>query len=387
VRKFNPQNERIKRRYFDFLADAKQLSTDTVDQVAAALSDFEASTGFREFRLFRIEQAQSYKRKLAQLINPKTGRPLAKATISARLAALKAFFQWLSREPGFKSRLRYSDAEYFNPSAKDDRIAKAPREKRVPTIEQIQHTLASMPAESDVERRDRAVLAFTLLSGARDNAIASMSLKHVDLARRRVNQDPREGVKTKNAKTITSVFFPVGEDIEAIVTEWIQHLRADLLRGPHDPLFPATKTEVGESGHFENTGLSQKHWADAAAIRRIFKDAFHHAGLPYFNPHSFRSTLALLADKKCRNAEDLKAWSQNLGHTHVLTTLTSYGAVAQHRQDQIFLELANHDNGPAEMVALPDQLDRIERMLAELRDNEGGVVSSRYRDVGGPGNG
>lgn len=376
MRKFNPENERTKRRYFDFLTDAKQLSPDTVDQVAAALDDFETSTGFREFRLFRIEQAQSYKRRLDRAVNPKTGRPLAKATISARLAALKGFFQWLSREPGFKSQLRYSDAEYFNPSAKDERIAKAVREQRAPSIEQIRHTLAHMPAVSDVERRDRALVAFTLLSGARDNAIASMSLKHVDLERRRVHQDPREGVRTKNAKTITSVFFPVGEDIEALVSEWIVHLRNELLYGPDDPLFPATRIEVGESGHFESTGLGHRHWKDAAAIRRIFKASFQRVGLPYFNPHSFRNTLALLADTKCRNAEDLKAWSQNLGHSHVLTTLTSYGTVAHHRQAQIFLELANQC-GDGTGVAAPQQLDRIEQMLAELQRRGEGISSAK----------
>jgi len=208
--KFNADNERVKHRYFAFLTGAKQLSTQTVDQVAAALADFEAATACRDFHLFRPEQAQSYKRKLQETINPATGQPLAKATISSRLAALKAFFQWLSREPGFKSRLRYSDAEYFNAPAKDERIAKAAREQLVPSVEQIRHAIRLMPTDSDIQRRDRAVVAFTLLSGARDNAIASLSLKHVDLRRRRLNQDPREGVRTKNAKTITSTFFPVG---------------------------------------------------------------------------------------------------------------------------------------------------------------------------------
>lgn len=46
-----------------------------------------------------------------------------------------------------------------------------------------------MPAKTDLERRDRALIAFALLSGARDNAIASLSLRHVDVARRRVYQD------------------------------------------------------------------------------------------------------------------------------------------------------------------------------------------------------
>src|SRR5687768_2938681 len=66
VPKFNAQNERIKHRYFNFLSEAKQLSTGTVDQVAAALADFEQSTGHRDFRLFRSEQAQSHKHRLTK---------------------------------------------------------------------------------------------------------------------------------------------------------------------------------------------------------------------------------------------------------------------------------------------------------------------------------
>jgi integrase/recombinase XerC len=379
VRKFNPENERTKHRYFGFLADAKRLAPDTVDQVAAALSDFEVSTGFKDFRLFRVEQAQSYKRKLRSVTNPATERPLAKATISSRLAALKAFFQWLALQSGFKSRLNYSDAEYFNLSKNDERIAKGSREKSVPSIEQICHVLGVMPTRSDINLRDRALIAFTLLSGARDNAIASLSLKHVDFGNRRIHQDPREGVRTKNAKTITSTFFPVGRDIELICFEWVRYLQTERLWGPDDPLFPATKVELGESGCFENAGLDRKHWRDAAAIRRIFKEAFENAGLPYFNPHSFRHTLGTLGQKICRTPEELKAWSQNMGHAQVLTTLTSYGAVAQDRQGEILAQLASAghshsesvDQSPAVLVG-SERLDRLEAMIAGL-----GLVARR----------
>jgi hypothetical protein len=44
-----------------------------------------------------------------------------------------------------------------------------------------------------------------------------------------------------------------------------------------------------------------------------FKEAFATAGLPYFNPHSFRKTLALLGGQICKSPEQYKAWSQNLG--------------------------------------------------------------------------
>jgi hypothetical protein len=35
-----------------------------------------------------------------------------------------------------------------------------------------------MPVETAIERRDRALIAFTILTGARDGAIASLKLKH-----------------------------------------------------------------------------------------------------------------------------------------------------------------------------------------------------------------
>jgi hypothetical protein len=115
------------------------LIPNSVDQAAAAIADFEVSTGFKDFRQFRIEQAQSYKRKLGGAFGSDRGRGLAKATISSRLASLKAFFQRLAQQPGFRSRLSYSDAEYFNASANDERIAKAVRERPTPSIEQIMH--------------------------------------------------------------------------------------------------------------------------------------------------------------------------------------------------------------------------------------------------------
>jgi integrase len=291
---------------------------------------------------------------------------LAKATISSRLAALKAFYQWLAQQPGFRSKLTYSDAEYFNASASDERIAKAVRQRPLPSIEQIRHVLSSMPANSDIEQRNRAVIAFTLLSGARDNAIASMSLKHVDLANRTIHKDARE-VRTKNAKTFTSIFFPVGAQIEDVVSDWIRYLQTVCLWSPDDPLFPATKVAIGETGLFENGGLERKHWRDAAAIRKIFKQAFRDAGLPYFNPHSFRNTLATLGEQICPTPEAFKAWSQNLGHAHVLTTFTSYGSVAQTRQNEILNGLADASltgsiiGRPPVVTLDPNQMDQLFR--------------------------
>ena len=49
-----------------------------------------------------------------------------------------------------------------------------------------------MPSATEFERRDKALFAFFMLTGARVGAVASLKLKHVDLFNGKVYQDPRE---------------------------------------------------------------------------------------------------------------------------------------------------------------------------------------------------
>jgi len=205
-------------------------------------------------------------------------------------------------------------------------------------LEQVRRVIETMPVRTEIERRDRTLIAFTLLTGARDSAIASMKLKHVDLSANSVYQDARE-VKTKFSKSFNTFFFPVGDEIRRIVADWVRFLREEKLWGNDDPLFPATHIALGATRQFEASGLERSHWSTASPIRTIFREAFKLAGLPYFNPHSFRNTLVRLGEERCKSPEEFKAWSQNLGHEHVLTTFLSYGAVASDRQGEILRDL------------------------------------------------
>jgi integrase len=337
--KHNASNERIKHQYFGFLKEAKRQNESTVDGAAKSLDRFEEHTGWRDFKTFHFQQAISFKKKLVEQKNLRSGKQLSKATLHATLTHLKRFFEWLADKPGYKSRFQYSDAEYFNLSDKDKRIATAQREQKAPTLEQVKHVISSMRAITDIELRNRALIAFTLLSGARDSAIASMKLKHVDLIERCVNQDARE-VHTKFSKTFNTFFFPVGDGITSIVAEWVAYLREQKLWGNDDPLFPATHVGLGPTRQFEASGLERDHWSNASPIRKIFREAFESVGLPYFNPHSFRNTLVQLGEETCKTPEQFKAWSQNLGHEGVLTTFLNYGEVACRRQGEIIRGLA-----------------------------------------------
>ncbi|MEM6827111.1 MAG: site-specific integrase [Pseudomonadota bacterium] len=350
----NAQNTRIKREYFLYLKEARRRDDKSIDPIAKALDRFEKSTGHQDFKRFHREQAVVFKRRLDTEKNERTGKPLSRATVHSILSALREFFIWLAGQPGYKRRIAYSDADYFNLSDKEVRIAKATREKPVPTLEQVHHVLATMPAETDIEKRNRALIALALLTGARAAALASLKLKHIDLEQGCVHQDARD-VRTKASKTFTTWFCQVGGDALQICTEWCMHLRTQLHWGEDDPLLPKALIGLGEQVGFQATGLAPDHWSGTGPIRAIYRKAFEAAGLPYFNPHCFDDALVQLGERICTTPEQFKAWSQNIGHERVLTTLTSYGKVPAARQADLIRALgkkplSSEDNRIAAIV-------------------------------------
>jgi integrase len=348
--KHNAANARIKREYFTYLKEAQRRDEGSIDAVAKALARFEEANGHKDFKTFHRAQAVAFKQKLDKQPAVRTGKPLSRATVNSTLSALRAFFVWLAGQPGYKSRLSYADADYFNLAEKDVRIAKAVRHKAFPTLEQVHHVIATMPTGTAIELRNLALVAFALLTGARDGALASFRLKHVDLVQGRVDQDARD-VKTKASKTFETWFFPVGGDALEIVQDWCGYLRSTLLWGDDDPLFPPTQIGLGENGGFLRRG---ECWQGAGPIRDIFRNAFTAAGLPYFNPHSLRDTLVQLGEQVCTTPEQFKAWSQNLGHERVMTTLTSYGTVAPHRQAELIRGMGAAKGAAGRLAAAVD---------------------------------
>jgi integrase len=228
------------------LRGPKQLDEQSVNSAAAALDRFDEANGFRDFKSFRPEQADAFQRFLLRQRNARTGEPLSKGSLVAILRELKRFFEWLPDQPGYK-RIRHEWADHFNPPRKALEVARARREPRVPTLKQIHDTIAALPLLAPIEKRNRALVAFTILTGSRDNATASLRLKHLDLDAGVLHLDGRN-VRTKFAKTFDVTFFPVGGVAEAIVRDWVAYLSVELGFGPDDPLFPATHTGFDAAG-------------------------------------------------------------------------------------------------------------------------------------------
>lgn len=332
--KRNADNLRIKRKYLVWLREARGLSEASIDKAAAAISTYDTWLAGKDFRSFHSERARAFKRHLSKHCNERTGAPLSVATVNSTLRELKGFFRWLADQAGYKSRVTYSDADYLTPDRKSETARRGSLWKPHPSPEQARQVILGMPQETVLHRRDRALVAFLFLTASREGAAISLQLGHVDLSNRCVHFDGRS-VNTKFGKSFTTAFFPLGDEVEQIMSDWVTELRRDHLFSSSDPLFPKTRVCVGVSRRFEAIGIDRAPWASPSSAAKIFKQAFEKAGLSPFSPHRVRDTVAELAREHCRTPEDYKAWSQNMGHDDVLTTFRSYGSVAPGRQVEL----------------------------------------------------
>lgn len=334
MQKEHNHNLRIKRKYLLWLRDAEGLSEATVDKASASIAKYEAHLGGKDFRAFHSERARAFKRALSQQISPQTGAALSAGTVNSILRDVKAFFKWLADQPGYKSKIDRTDVAYLTPDRKSDAARRNNLWKPHPSPDQARRVLEVMPVGTVVERRDRALMAFFFLTGAREGAAISTRLVHLDVHNVCVNFDGR-GVNTKFGKRFSTGFFPIGGIAVQVLADWVEELRKEHLFGDSDPLFPKTRLESGGGRPFRVVGIDRSPWSSASSAAKIFKSAFKSAGFSAYSPHRVRDMIVELANEHCKTPEDFKAWSQNLGHEDVMMTFRSYGSVATGRQIEL----------------------------------------------------
>lgn len=328
---FNPVNEFVKKQYEEILLHARHRDPKTVHMVWNNINMFENFTGHADFKTFNPEQAKSFKASLEKQVNQK-GEPLSLSTIRTILKNIRDFFEWLAIHPKYIRKVDGRAIQYLRLSDNANRAGRASRPKTPPSLEQLEKVLLAMPDETDIEKRNRAMFAFVIITCVRNDSLVTLKIKDVDATKKTVWQNPLH-VRTKRRKGIVTGFvravMPCAEDI---VLEWFRYADEVLKLQPNDPLFPKALVACNpETMSFEVQGLSKEHWANTQPVRDIFKRAFQAVGVPYFNPHLFRNTVCKWALKNCSQYQ-YKALSQNLGHDNAMTTYNAYGNLTEDEQ-------------------------------------------------------
>lgn len=338
TRKSNEDNERIKRAYLRYLRNAKGLSETTIDKAASAILRLENAIAFKSFLSLNEDDAEAFREDLTSSLTGKTGKPMTAVSRVNIQVTVRAFIQWLADQPRYKTKITHSFAKYFSPNRKEKTIANSGRLKAAATPEQTSHAFRLMPTKSTFDRRNKALFALMVLTGARIDAVASLKVGHIDVVEGCVFQDGAE-VRTKFSKSFTTWFLPVEQMYEDCLSNWIKELTENHLFGPTDPLFPKPQIKASRAEGYQNVGLSREHYKSNDQLRKFIKASFSAAGLPPFTPHRFRNTLVAMSNRYITTPEQLKAVSMNFGHSSVQMTVDGYGQISPQRQGEVIKAL------------------------------------------------
>jgi integrase/recombinase XerD len=358
-------NELAKRMFLTWLKEAKGLSKASVDQMLRSISQYEKEFPGEDFGLFNSDRAI----RLKEFLRCKThkGKKISSNSVRTYLMHLKSFFEWLSTQPGYRSKISKDSLAYLSVTKKEARLAAQSIIREYPSLEHIKKLIAKIEPISPVAMRDRAMISFTFLTGMRDSAIVSLPLGCIDEKKLVVRQDPRMGVDTKFSKIIYSKIFKLDDDLVQNVLNWIKYLKEKGFTS-NDPLFPKAKMEMVENGisFKEAEEIIPRFWTTASSLRKIFKIRAHQARLPYYAPHTFRHSAISYALKLAHNCEELKAISQNFGHEDVITTLSVYANFQPEQLLDVLERMENNRHTQNDESSSQELLRKLAGMLEVL---------------------
>ena len=274
MHKANYKNEIAKREFFSYLKNSAGFSDDSVYAFEKAILFWEDFNTDRDFASFDDKEAVNFRDWLKARNRKGSEANISLSYCYDTLRRLRRFFNWLSKQPSYKSKINPNHIGFLNLSKKEARVATQSRIRKVPALEDVLQVLEVIKGRTEVEKRDRALISFVLLTGARISAVASLPMKSFDRSRLTVDQNPDYNVKTKFSKRISTTLFPLPDTKPlAYFLEWFDYLQKERGFSPDQPIFPATKIEKGEENisFFSSEKVSCVFWADAASARKVLK--------------------------------------------------------------------------------------------------------------------
>jgi integrase/recombinase XerC len=257
-------------RYFEqYLKIERNVSPHTVRNYLSDLSQFSSflTSGGRDQGVDKIDLV-TLRAYLAEL--KKNG--LSKTTVARKLATLRSFFQYLTRE-GWVDQ---------NPA----RWITAPKkEKRLPkflTVDEAQRLMGNPRI-----LRDTAILETFYSTGIRISELVSLKKEDIDF---------HAGLIRVFGKGRKERIVPIGEKAMTVLQQYLQ-------------LFPLAEGVV-----FCN---AKREPLTTRTIHRIVKQYMRQIDRPSFSPHTLRHTFAT---HLLEGGADLRSVQEMLGHTTLSTT-------------------------------------------------------------------
>jgi integrase/recombinase XerD len=208
----------------------------------------------------------------------------ATATIARRLAALKAFYQFLVKE------------NYVDQDPTDD-LSSPKLERKLPkvlTVEEVERLLAQPDTQTPVGKRDKAMLELLYATGIRVSELVNLNVTDVDL---------REGFIRCMGKGSKERVVPMGDIAVSALRAYLDGARQKVIADP--------KEKAVFVNHHGKRLTRQGFWKIVkkyAAQAQIRKE---------ITPHTLRHSFAT---HLLENGADIRAVQEMLGHADISTT-------------------------------------------------------------------
>lgn len=284
-----------------------------------------------------------------------------------KMLRVAEFFRWLFAKnltaPAISEAL-----EVFLLTDKEKGLLSKQEIREYPTLEEF-NEMIDFPVNSEVDRRDKALLCFLLLSAGRVDAVRTLPLGALNPKTLDLVQDPTIGVHTKRNKYIRSTLFRFSEQYLNIIRDWLRFLIEEKKFKPTDPLFPKLMQSEDNRAHFI---LSNEYYSSQTKINQIIAQRCKDKNIPPYSAHEFRHLAVDTAFRLARSGRDIKAISQNIGHAHLSTTLKQYANMQPLEYMQIIKGLTFRTDEQARVCDLSnEELIKIIHLRNEQKGSRG----------------
>ncbi len=212
-----------------------------------------------------------------------------KTTVARKLASLRTFFQFLVREGVLE----------VNPA----KLVATPRiERKLPThlsMEDAIRFIETPDLETDLGKRDRAILEFIYATGMRVGELVKLNLKDIDF---------KEKLVRVTGKRNKQRILPFGEPALQALMYYLNEARPEFLNNCP----PAERDEDAVFLNYKGTRITTR-----SVGRMVDKYIKQCSDIPNISPHSLRHSFAThLLD----SGADLRDIQELLGHARLSTT-------------------------------------------------------------------
>ena len=272
--------ESLIQEFIDYLGHEKGLATNTLESYSRDLRQY---YGFLSADSAASLEKASQSTIVAYLMYlRKQGK--ATATIARRLAALKAFYQFLVKE------------NYVSEDPTDD-LSSPKLERKLPkvlTIEEVERLLAQPDVSTAAGKRDKAMLELLYATGIRVSELVNLNLGDIDLS---------EGFVRCMGKGSKERVVPMGEIAVAALRTYLDTARPRMVADQHEKA--VFVNHHGKRLTRQGFWKIVKKYAAQAQIRKEIT--------PHTLRHSFATHLL-------ENGADIRAVQEMLGHADISTT-------------------------------------------------------------------